>query len=126
LENKARRNQLVAWGIRNPVMKPALLTAFFLTTVALPAGAQTVAMTSTNASSALLVTSQPVRPQPGLVERRALAMAAFERPQPLLRADTLERQRPKIETPPIEPKDEWTSDAGLRIKGAQLAYKTRF
>jgi hypothetical protein len=109
------------------MMKPAALTALLLTAVALPAGAQILAVTSgANASSATLVTSAQVLPQPNLAERRALAMAAFERPQPLRPADALKRQPGNFEAPPLQPKDEWTSDEGLRTKFAQLAYKKRF
>jgi hypothetical protein len=117
----------MVWRIPNRVMKPAPLTAFLLAAVALPAGAQTLAMTSgANASSAVLITSEQVLPRPNLPERRALAVAAFERPRPLLRADALERRPLNFEAPPIKPKDEWTSDEGFRLKGALLAYKARF
>jgi hypothetical protein len=108
-------------------MRYALLTAALLTAAALPAGAQTLAMTSgANASSAMLVTSQQVLPQPDLRERRTLAMAAFERPQPLLHADALKARSANFEAPPLEPKAEWTSDEGLRMKRTKLVYKARF
>lgn len=108
-------------------MKPAPLTAFLLIALALPAGAQTLAATpSTTASTVVLVAAEQVLPQPSLRDRHALAMAAFERPQPLRRADDPKRQLVTFEAPPLEPKDEWTSDEGLRLKGALLAYKARF
>ena len=109
------------------MMRYALLTVALLSVAAAPAGAQTLAMTSgANASSAVLTTSEQVLPQPNLHERRSLAMAAFERPQPIRRADAITRRTVNFETPALEPKDEWISDEGLRMKGAMVAYKARF
>jgi hypothetical protein len=107
--------------------KRAFLTAAVMTALAFPAGAQTLAATpSTTASSAVLVASEQVLSQPSLRERRALVMAAFERPPAARRPDALQRQPVTFEAPALEPKEEWTSDEGLRMKGAQLAFKTRF
>lgn len=106
-------------------MKQVALSAAVMTALALPAAAQTVAATSsTTASSAVLVTSQQTRTAQDLREARVLADAAFERPPALLRIST--RPAAAYQAPPLEPKEEWTSDQGLRMKGALLRYKARF
>ena len=105
----------------------AFLTVAVLTALALPAGAQTLAATSsTTASSAVLVTGEQVRPAPNLREHRALAMAAFERPPARIRTNAFNLRTAAFEPPPLRAKEEWTSDDGLRMKGAMVAYKARF
>ena len=106
-------------------MKRVALSAAVLTALALPAAAQTVAATSsTTASSAILSTSQQISPAPDLRAARVLAGAAFERPPAPLQIFT--RHAAAYETPPLQAKEEWTSDQGLRMKGVLLRYKARF
>ncbi len=106
-------------------MKHVALTAAILTALALPATAQTAAATSsTTASSAVLFTSEQIRPAPDLRAARLLASAAFERPPAPLGIGG--RHAASFEAPPLQAKEEWTSDQGLRMKGTRLRYKARF
>ena len=104
-------------------MKHVALTAAVLTALALPAAAQTVVATST-ASGAAIFTSPQVRPTPDLRVANVLAGAAFERPPVPLRNSA--QNATAYEAPPLQPKEEWTSDQGLRMKGPLLRYKARF
>ena len=107
--------------------KHVFLIAAVLTALALPAGAQTLAATpATTASSAVLVAGEQVRPAPNLREHRALAMAAFERAPASVRAKAFKFRTASFEPRPLRAKEEWTSDEGLRMKGAMVAYKARF
>jgi len=113
------------------MMKQALLTAALLAVLAAPAGAQTLAATSsTTASSALLTSPEQVLPQPTLHERRTLASAAFEKPIDARPAPAFRNERPIRDEAPFQTrvlvKDEWTSDDGFRLDWATLEYKRRF
>jgi hypothetical protein len=110
----------------------ALLTvAALLTALAVPAGAQTLAATSsTTVSAAALVVIEQARLRPQPQESRALAMAAFARPAGALPSSAFRRDRAAhsdtIFEAPLVVKDGWLADDGLRLVGARIAYKARF
>jgi hypothetical protein len=112
------------------MMKQTLLAAVFVGLLAAPASAQTIAAASsaTASSSSLFANPAPIR-QPALGERLALASAAFEAPRPLARPKDFDsaatRDAAVVETQ-IPAKEEWSADDGLRVRGAKIAYKSRF
>jgi hypothetical protein len=111
---------------------PALLTmAALLAAFAYPAGAQTLAATSsTTVSTAALVVIEQARLRPQPRESRALAMAAFARPPGELPVNAFKRDRAAHSDTVFEArvlaKDEWSADEGLRVVGTRIAYKSRF
>ena len=114
-----------------PSTSALLAIAALLTALAVPAGAQTLAATSsTTVSAAALVVIEQARLQPQPRESRALAMAAFAQPSGALRANAFKRDRAAhsdtIFEAPLLVKDGWLADDGLRLVGARIAYRTRF
>jgi hypothetical protein len=89
-----------------------------------------VAASSTTVTSEALTGADNPAAQPDLRERRALTSAAFETPPPLRQAPVFRNERPIRDEAPFKTellvKDEWVADDGLRLKGAMVAYKSRF
>ena len=114
-----------------PSTSALLAIGALLSALAVPAGAQTLAATSsTTVSAAALVLIEQARLRPQPRESSALAMAAFAQPSGALRANAFRRDRAAhsdtVFDARVRAKDEWLADDGLRLVGARIAYRTHF